>query len=75
MKMDHIGHIADAKIQNNQACKYLDIKESVKQAQKAIYEQGVGIGGAYVQQLLKPTLTILMLVSSEFFPCCPKCCN
>ena len=73
--MDHIGHIANAKIWNNQACKYLDIKESVKHARKAIYEQGVGIGGAYVQQLLKPTLTVPTLVSSEFFPCCPKCCN
>ena len=38
--MDHVGHISDAKIRNNQAHKYLDIKESVKRAQKAIYVTG-----------------------------------
>jgi len=73
--MDRVGHIADAKIWNDQACKYLDVKESVKWAWKAIYEQGVCIGGAYVQRLLKPTSTVLTLVSSEVFLCCPKCCN
>jgi len=73
--MDHVGHIANAKIRNDQASKYLDVKESVKQAQKAIYEQGVHISGAYVQRLLKPTSTVPMLVSSEVFLCCPKCCN
>jgi len=69
MKMDRVGHISNAKIQNNQAHKYLDIKESVKRAQKAIYVQGAHISGAYVQQLLKPTLTVPTLVSSELFLC------
>jgi len=74
-KMDRMGHLADAKIRNDQACKYLDIKESVKNAWKAIYEQGAPIGGVYVQQLLKPTSTVPMLVSSEFFSYCSKCCH
>jgi hypothetical protein len=37
----------------------------VKKAQKAIYEQGAPIAGAYVQRLLKPTSSIPTLVSSE----------
>jgi len=69
MKMDRVGHIADTKIRNDQARKYLDIKESVKWARKAIYVQGAHIGGAYVQRLLKPTSTVLTLVSSELFLC------
>ena len=69
MKMDRVGHIADAKIRNDQAHKYLDIKESVKRAWKAIYVQGAHIGGAYVQRLLKPTSTVPTLVSSELFLC------
>jgi len=77
MKMDRVGHIADANIRNDRAHKYLDIKESVKKAREAIYEQGVPIGGAYVQRLLKPTSTVPTLVSSDLFSCCcsPKCCN
>ena len=48
LKMDRVGHLANAKIRNDQAHKYLDIKESVKNAQKAIYKQGAPISGVYV---------------------------
>jgi hypothetical protein len=49
--------------------------ELVKKAWNAIYEQGVPIGGVYVQQLLKPTSSVPTLVSSEHFACCPKQSN
>ena len=73
--LDRVGHIADAKNWINQARKYEDTTELVKTAQKAIYEEGVPIGGAYVEQLLKPTSTVPTLVSPDRFAYCPKCCN
>ena len=73
--LDRVGHIADAKNRINQAHKYEDTTELVKTAWKAIYEEGVPIGGAYVERLLKPTSTVLTLVSPDRFAYCPKCCN
>jgi len=70
-----MGHIADAKIQTNQARKYQDIIDSVNKACNAIYNQGVPIGGAYVQRLLKPISTVPTLVSLYLVFGPPKCSN
>ena len=63
-KLDRVGHISDANLRINQAHKYQDVSESVKKARNAIYKQGVPIGGAYVERLLKQTSTVPTLVSS-----------
>jgi hypothetical protein len=62
-KLDRVGHVTDAKARTNQARKFQDVSNSVNKARNAIYKRGVPIGGAYVQQLLKPTSTVPTLVS------------
>jgi len=60
-KLDQLGVFADTRNQISKACKY--DKESVRKAQRLIYEHGIAINSAAVQCKLKATSSVPTLVS------------
>jgi len=65
-KMDQTGAKRDSKFHEKNVRKYL--LDHVHTAQDAIYKGASAIGGVVIDQLLKPTSSVPMLVSF-FVPC------
>jgi len=55
-KLDQLGYVIDNKNRIDDACKYNT--DLVNEARKAIFEQGMPIGGVAVERLLKDTSSV-----------------
>ena len=60
-KLDQLGILADTRNRFSKARKYDG--DSVREARRSIYELGMGINGAAIQQELKATSAVPTLVS------------
>jgi hypothetical protein len=60
-KLDQLGVHADTRNRISKACKYDG--ETVREAQRSIYDLGMAINGAAIQRELKATSAVPMLVS------------